>query len=282
MISVSIDIFHEILDKIDNIDDILNLSLCNKKFYYTINDNKIFINKNVNIQNTIYDKIDVLKFSLINNINKKNVYKLNSALNWLLVNKNINYDVHEIQDNYLKNIMYGVIVDDYENGHVIDNYKKYIDPKLYNPVLIEFLFYSPEKIYLKNKLKLLEHNFLKFSKYINEDHFFKMLNYHLLFIYKNDLSMYNNILHKNIESGCGNQFHYRLFELFNTIDSSVFLNQIQSIFYRDGKLYDPSKYENFNIMDADGDIEEYCSKFYEGHMMYNIGDISYLKTKYKF
>lgn len=282
MISVSVDIFHQILDKIDNIDDIVNLSMCNKKFYYTVNDNKIFINKKSDIQDTIYDKVNLLKFSLVNNINVKNVYKLKSALNWLLVNKNINHDIYVIQTKYLKNIMDHVIIDDYENGHVIDNYKRYIDPKLYNPVMIEFLFYSPEKIYVKNKLKLLEYNFLKFKKYITQDQYFKILNYHLLYIYKNNLELYNNIIYKNIESGCGNHFYYQLFEIFHTIDSSIFLNSIHSIFYKDGKLYDPSKYENFNIMDAEGDIEEYCSKFYEGYMLYNKHDILYLKEKYHF
>lgn len=279
MISVNVDIFHNILDKIDNIDDILTLSLCNKKFYYTIVDNKIFINKNDDIKKTIYDKINMLKITLINNINKKNLYKLNSALKWIINPKS---QIYDIQNNYLKNIMYGVIVDDYENGHVIDNYKRYIDPKLYNPTLIEFLFYSPEKFYTSNRVKLLEHHYLKLRKYITDEHFFRMLNYHLLFIYKKDLKMYINIINKNIESGNGNHFYYQLFDIFNTIDSSIFLNQIHSIFYKNGKLYDPSKYENFNIMDADGDIQEYCSKFYEGHMMYNVGDILYLKEKYNF
>lgn len=254
------DIVVEIVDKIDNIDDIIKLSLCNKELYYNIVNNKILISRNKNITNSIYDKI---KLHLQTNDLEKSK-NLKYALNWLLINKNINKSLYNIQCDFIEKI---------------SNNDIYIS----NTTLIDFIFFKNEISHLFSKSLLIEPLFFKIKKYINEHEFFIFLKFHIFDIYKNNFNLYKKILHNNIEFGKCNNFFCQIFDIFDCVNQTLFVNNLYSVFYKNNILYDPSKYENFNIMDAEnGDIDSYCKNFYNGHLDYNSENINYLKNKYNF
>lgn len=256
------DIVVEIVDKIDSIDDIIKLSICNKELYYNIANNKRIILKNKNVIISIYNKI---KSQLVTNDPEKSK-NLKYALNWLLINEDVNKSVYNIQYDLIEKLSNNVSA-----------------TNIINTTLIDFVFFRHETKPIFIKSLLVEQLYFNTKKYINEHDFFIILKYHLSYIHKNDFNLYQHILHDNIEFGKGDDFFYQLFEIFHSINETLFVDHLYSIFYKNNTLYDPSKYENFNIMDADnGDIESYCKKFYYGHLNYNIKNINYLKNKYNF
>lgn len=313
MIFYTYDILIDIINKLEDINDIINISMCNKQLYYTINNNnntiKFITSQNEKVKKTIYKKINNLKYS-------NDLSKLSYALKWLVYKKYCNCCNNEysndhnngngnvfsnitdnmcvlfnIQNNFIKNMK--EIKYDKDN---IDKKYNYIqddkqDLKKYGTILVDFLFYSPDNIYIingeyrnfnnkKSNIFLFESIFYQVKKYISDDEFFMILKHHLKIFYEKYNEIYKLILHKNIELGKGSEFYYKFFDIVNSINHEQFSSQLKSVFYETGQMYDPSKYENFNIMDADGDIDEYCRNFYVGHLDYSIKDINYLKNTF--
>ena len=264
------DIFFQILYKCNNINDIVNTVMCNKTIYNNMkNYKKTFYKNNKNLEKQLYNKINFLnkEISIFDKKDIKSYYntlcKIKNILNWIPYNDN--NVLNQLQKNFilnLDNLIYNI-----ENDEPVI----IINVRYFNSKIINVLFFSYYNLDLYNNSDFFYLLYLKISKVINTtsgitnttsgvtntvtntgnvsniksiysivsstkimnmDNYMTIIYHHLQNIKISDVKLYKKIVHNSIKFGSSNVYHKELFSVFNTVDKTIFKDELMKIFYK--------------------------------------------------